>query len=559
MKETPLFLKLPRGAFGSPFFSTLIAVFASGLAAVLFLMVQRVWQGPSGFDVYYYALQTRALALGGLLFSDASLVYRVLGLLDRLVRNPIASSQLLSALSLGAVYGCLLGISFRRGPSLYTCAAASIAVFNPAVFYQLLEFTKNNFSLAFFFCAYAALTDKAGRYRLPSRKRDLLRFASGLLCLAVSVLSHRMMLLVAGLFAAQAAAAALWRLLYGKGKKASLPARLILCCGAVLGAALITGLVLVKTGLLERREALALDAPYQRIRQFSGTRLLPGERIFFILLQTLPVFLVPWLVIKRRLFAQSETVFGLMAFLFVFPFLTFSWDGAGLRLMLLAPLMLAPFLIAHNNPAPAKTPAGLAAAGLTTAGLSAGGLTAGLSAGKAKTGIAALFIAGSVLFTVESAQKLASSKGPDYRQLAGEFASIEELARGRRLVAHRGLAGFLWYEKGIWAENFTPVEEAERYLRVVYAFSPETFEPYRGPKDARPVRISKNYTLIEEYLWQRFYQEKKGLHFLRSELNPYLPRPVSAFAINRKIAFLMSPVSEAGIPSYANAAKQRLP
>ncbi|MDR1177426.1 MAG: hypothetical protein LBK64_01225, partial [Spirochaetaceae bacterium] len=132
-------------------------VSAAIFAVIIFLIVQRVWQGPSGFDVYYYALQTRAMALGGLLFFDKSFVYGVLSLLDRLVQNPVLSSQVLSALSVGTIYGCLLALSFRRGPSPYTCAVASAAVFNPATFYQLLEFTKNNFSLAFFFIAYTAL------------------------------------------------------------------------------------------------------------------------------------------------------------------------------------------------------------------------------------------------------------------------------------------------------------------------------------------------------------------------------------------------------------------
>jgi hypothetical protein len=252
-------------------------------------------------------------------------------------------------------------------------------------------------------------------------------------------------------------------------------------------------------------------------------------------------------MIKKRLFNRSEAVFGVMAFLFVFPFLEFSWDGTGFRLLLLAPLMLAPFLMALEAPGPSLYPApDSAAEGESSVPKSESSVPrekAARKSGLVRNSIAALFIAGSVLFTIESALKLASSKGPDYKALAEEFASIETLARGKRLIAHRGLAGFLWYEKGIWAENFTPAEESDRYLRVVYAFAPEIFEPYLGPDDAPPLRISRRYTLVEESLWQRFYREKKNLRFLGSELNPYLPRPASAFAINRDIAILMSPVS----------------
>ncbi|MDR1211390.1 MAG: hypothetical protein LBK40_04065, partial [Spirochaetaceae bacterium] len=281
------------------------AVSASILGVIVFLVVQRVWQGPSGFDIYYYALQTRAKALGGLLFFDRSLVYGTLSLLDRLVQNPVLSSQILSALSMGTIYGCLVAISFRRGPALYTCAVASIAVFNPAAFYQLLEFTKNNFSLAFFFIAYTALTNRDGRFNPPG-KTPVLRLAAGLLCLAVSVLSHRMMLAVAGLFAAQALAPALLRCFVpallpalrrkrgqsngkeeqpGKGGQ-SFAGRILLCCGLAL--TLIAGLALVKTGLLERLDAFSPAAPLNRLRELGGARLLPGERVFYLFLQIFP-------------------------------------------------------------------------------------------------------------------------------------------------------------------------------------------------------------------------------------------------------------------------------
>jgi hypothetical protein len=157
---------------------------------------------------------------------------------------------------------------------------------------------------------------------------------------------------------------------------------------------------------------------------------------------------------------------------------------------------------------------------------------------------AIVFFCASILFTAESAAHLASAKGPNYSTFRESFSSIETYAEGRRLIVHRGFAGFLWYEKGIRSENFLPVTETPRYLRLVYAFSPDVFEFYLEPGDPQPIPINKTYTLIEEYIWQRFYQDRKKLHFLKSEMNPFLPRPLSAFMINEEVASLLSSVSE---------------
>jgi hypothetical protein len=119
---------------------------------------------------------------------------------------------------------------------------------------------------------------------------------------------------------------------------------------------------------------------------------------------------------------------------------------------------------------------------------------------------------------------------------------IEALASGRRIIARRGLSGFLWYEKGVRSENFIPPEEEAPYLRLVYFFSPETLEPYVRDGESRPIALG-SYTLVEEYIWQRFYRNRQDLRLLKSEFNPYLPRPASGFSINEEIARLMSPVS----------------
>jgi hypothetical protein len=239
----------------------------------------------------------------------------------------------------------------------------------------------------------------------------------------------------------------------------------------------------------------------------SSSRLRLEERLFYPLLEVFLFFLIPWTLIRRPFTAAS--IFGFLAWLFVFPFLSFSWDGPGFRLLIMAPLFAAPWLM-ERNLKPFARPA------------------------------AFLFAAGCVFFIAAAMQGFARHKGPDYARYGRELGSLETLAAGRRIIAHRGLAGFLWFEKGIRSENFIPpAEETDRYLRLVYFLSPETFEPYIHSGEERPIALGGGYTLIEENIWQRFYQDRRDLQFLKSELNPFLPRPASGFSINERTAALM--------------------
>jgi hypothetical protein len=484
----------------------------AALSFCVFLCVLRIRNGPCGYDVYYYALQTRALETGGeLLFSDASLVYTALLWLNRVINNPVLSTQVLSALSLACVYGCLLRLGLRRGLSFYRIAAASIAVFNPAVFYLLLEFTKNSFSLALFFCAYLFLTCGGG-YASPRKSAP--RFFAGLAFLAVCALSHRVMLAPAFLFVLHAGAAHAWGRLQSSAHKN----RIFAVCAVSACAGIAVILAAADASIFDRLPPLDVYEPVHRLVQLSGNQLLATERVFYTLLQISLVFLVPYMAIRRRRFSTPECVFALSAWLCVFPFLRFSWDELGFRLLILAPLMAAPWLMSLGDTA--KPPRGLNMSGI-------------------------IFAAGGIVFTVSAIAQLAPAKGPDYKLYEKVFAGIENLARGRRLIAHRGLAGFLWYEKGIRSENFIPTENPDTYLRLVYAFAPEILEPYLAPGDPVPLALGARYTLAEEYIWQRFYMDRQDLHFLKSELNPWLPRPASGFLINQEVSRFLSPVSSA--------------
>jgi hypothetical protein len=498
------------------------------LSFAVFLLVLRVWEGPSGYDLYYYALQTKALTLHGeLLFFDFSLVYYALALVNRLVRNPVLSVQILSSLSMAAIYYCLLETSLRRGFSWYGTAAASIAVFNPASFNLLLEFTKNTFALALFFLSLLLLrsaarpgSETAGETGGKSVFRFFLSFITpraffGLLAGLGAVFSHRLMLILGALFLLHRAAG-LWKTRRRDVREpAGFPRGAAVAGGGVL--LVLLALVLWRKFFADRMPPLDIQAPFHRFLQLSGRRLWRGERIFYPLLQVSLFFLIPWTLIRQRRPFAPASLFGFLAWLCVFPFLRFSWDGLGFRLLIMAPLFAAPWLMERELKSffrPLASPA---------------------------KWVPGLLTAGSVFFISAAIPEFVRLKGPDYARYEQELGSLETLAGGRRVIAHRGLAGFLWFEKGIRSENFIPPEEeAGRYLRLVYFFSPETFEPYLRSGESRPVALGGGYTLIEEYIWQRFYHDRRDLQFLKSELNPFLPRPESGFSINEKTSALMT-------------------
>jgi hypothetical protein len=489
-----------------------VVPFAGALVSfAVFLTALRVWEGPCGYDVYYYALQIKALTrCGDLLFFDSSLVYYVLYLINGLVKNPVLSVQLLSSLSMAVMYGCLLRMSLYRGFSLYKTAAASIAVFNPASFYLLLEFTKNSFSLALFFLSLLLLGEGAGRGETGGRNISRsfmppLNFVNGKTVLGLffglsAVFSHRVILVLAVPFLLHRIAAGLWT-----ERRFRRPLALGAAAVILLGLAA----VLFRWDFFsERMPPLDPGAPLQRLLQFRSRRLWPEERVFYTLLQIFLFFAIPWTIIRRPLVPGS--LFGFSAWILVFPLLHFSWDGAAFRLLIMAPLFAAPWLMDRFTDRNSKL---FRAAGV-------------------------LLAAGCVVFSAGALRGL-SSKGPDYALFRRDLGALEIPAAGRRIIAHRGLAGFLWYEKGIRSENFIPPPGEGEYLRVVYFFSPAVFEPYLRDGEKRPLVLGGGYTLIEDSIWRRFYQDRRDLVFLRSELNPYLPRPAAGFSINEGAAVCM--------------------
>lgn len=517
-------------------------LWAAGAGAIntaLSLIVLRTGAGPHGNDIYYYALQTRALATTGeLLFFDRSPVYRVLLWTNALIGDPLVSVQVLAALTGGVCAAGLTALALmpraigpradRTSGLALRLAVVAAALWNPAFFMLQLEFTKNLFALACMLVGLAILASAGLRF--PS-----LRTVLGPAMLVLAATSHR-------LVAAIVLAIALhWvtRIVVPRLSK-----RRVAVVAVVVAAALAAavGLAFAWSRYHDRFDAVRLGAFFRRLRSIGEADLLPSDRLWYFGLSLLVPIGVPLVLLGHRRWRSAGGVFWLAAWACCVPVLSFDWDGLSFRLLLLAPLLLALGILWSDDfgPVPAVTQTARASK------------QAAASAKKAavpnrRRQIAAVALALVALASLgEGLARFATNKGPDYRAFAGVFADLPAAAAGRRVVAHRGLAGYLWYELGIWAENFTPTEQIERYDRLVYAFRPELLQRYL-PDDAQPGVldrfVTRDYLLAPEPLWQAFYRDHRHLTLLRSELNPYQARPATGFRINPSTARALSPVS----------------
>lgn len=517
---------------------------AGALNTALSLVLLRAGAGPHGNDIYYYALQTRALATTGeLLFFDRSPVYRVLLWTNALFNDPVVSVQVLAALTGGVCAAALTALALmpraagpqpaRRSGIALRLTVVAAALWNPAFFMLQLEFTKNLFALA---CLTVGLASVAGRPAPTiNRLSQLLQLPFGLGMLVLAALSHRLVAAIVLAIALHWVA----RIVVPR-----LPKRRGVFTAAIViaAAAALVGLALAWSRYHDRFDALRLGAFLRRLRSIINADLLPSDRLWYLGLSLFVPIGVPLVLLRYGRWRSSRGAFWIVAWACCFPLLSFDWDGLSFRLLLLAPLMLALGILWPDDCGPVPT----AALSPRASGHTGGPDKEAIAPTRGRQ-IAALALVLLALASLgEGLARFAANKGPDYRAFAGVFTDLPEAASGRRVVAHRGLAGYLWYELGIWAENFAPTNQIERYDRLVYAFRPELLQRYL-PEGADPGVldrfVTRNYLLVPEPLWQTFSRDHRHLTLVQSELNPYQARPVTGFRINAATARVLSPVS----------------
>ena len=98
-----------------------------------------------------------------------------------------------------------------------------------------------------------------------------------------------------------------------------------------------------------------------------------------------------------------------------------------------------------------------------------------------------------------------------------------QLPDGARLIAHRGLCGFLWARGGMPCENFQPQgADLSGYWRVTYGFSAARLSGAQTP----PTPLLPGYVLLHEPDWQAFTAgEGARFSLIRNPRNPHKPRP----------------------------------
>jgi hypothetical protein len=466
-----------RGRRGLLAVVLLCALLAAALRAAA--LIDDPW--ANGYDGWYYVLQVRSLVDGAPLFADRSLVFVPLVALARLTGDAILGNQLAACLfaAVAAAGGALAGWRWTGRLSAAAVAGGWWAL-SPLHLGVSAEFLKNSAGVAVLSLLLAALPR-------CERRRGLLAAAISLALLGPLV--HKLTG-VLGLLAAVGYTAA--RLLGGRR-----PPRWL---WGVVGLGL---LAVAAGGLLRPSDFLRLlggeGGHTTRLAAFNSTRLINAERVELILVHVAPLALLAGLWQRRHraaCFALLPLSLAALA-----PGLPFGWDLTAWRLLLM----------------------GFISTGLIAAiGVS--------SLGRARwPAVAVLLSLG--LWQAPSIVRATQARSPDYSAWATAIPVLRAtIPPNSRVIAHRGLCGFVWAEAGIICENFQPSPPHDRWWRIAYGFGPERFVPYVQGGDPAPVVAIPGYTIVWEPHWQRFLvEEGENFRLAYDPRNPFRVRPAFVY------------------------------
>ena len=453
----------------------LIALAAALSAAALraALLLDDPW--AHGYDGWYYVLQVRALLDGAPLFADRSLVFAPLTALAALTGDAILGNKL-AAIGFAAITAAAGAVAGWRWSGSRTAAAAAGMwwALSPLHLSLTAEFLKNSAGMAVLALLLAALPR-------CERHRRTLAVVMGLALLGPLV--HKLTG-VLGLLAAGGYATA--QVTRGH----TIPRWLWITAGVGVAAVMAAGLL--RPADLAR--LLGSDGgTTTRIAAFWSRRLIFPERIALVAIHLAPlaVAVLAWRP-RHRPLALTLLPLSIAA---LGPGLSFGWDGLAWRLMLMGFVAAG---IAYSVIAPRVTAAIVVVVGV----------------GQAPVLVSAL-----------------QARSPDYVAWATAIPVIQgTIPAGDRVIAHRGLCGFVWAEADIICENFQPPTPHERWWRIAYGFGPHRFEPYVQDGEPAPVSARPGYTIVWEPHWQQFL-DAEGETFLlaRDPRNPFRVRPTFVY------------------------------
>lgn len=471
-----------------------IALLAGLLAAGL--RVPLLWDDawPPGYDGWFYVLQVRSTLAGAPLFEDASLVYPLLAGLGWLLGDVIVGNKVGVCLfaGLGAA-GAAVGGARWTGSVAAGLAAGLWWAAAPGHLFVSTEFVKNEAGLAVLGGLLAVL---------PGCERGWPRWGSAVVLAGLGLLVHKLtgaigvgLLVGYGGLVALRGRVSWWVLLVGAG---------------ALGLLLVFGLGVLRLVDLQRFFEGHAGGSDRWTLLLTSPRLSRAHRLTLGLAHVAPLLLGLSLlgVAGRPLRPLGLPLAGLAAGLTAI-YLPFGFDLTAWRLLLLT-FVPAAFLAA----------AAVARVGPVLDGLLRARLPRVPSTGEP---VLAGLLAASILLPLPWTIPHQTRPEPDYQAWSTVIPTLRaHVPPGARVVAHRGLCGFVYGAADLPCENFEP-PTAEGWWRIAYAAS---VEDLRAFSEVEPVPLRPAYVLVPESAWRRYRSAFEGRNpYARHPMNPHRPRP----------------------------------
>jgi hypothetical protein len=428
-----------------------------------------------GYDGGYYVLQVRSWIAGEPLFADRSLVYPVLALITRVVGDVVLGNKLAAA----GFAGLTAGLGALGGWRWTGSRAAGLAL---GVWWACSPMHLGVSSE--FLKNSGGLVVLAGLFAaLPRceerRSRLVLVLALVLLGGAVHKLTGALGVLLVGGYASQR--------FMGRWVWAALG---VAALGA-LGFGVLRPVDLMRFG----GEGIGRSAIW------SGL-LGPNETLEALAVHAAPLAVLGLCWHRRAMGAGLV----LVALACTAPGLPFGWDLTSWRLVLMG------FI-----------PLGACAAMLAE-----------------RTAFLAVPIAVVAVAQAPSAAEHQAQREPDYAAWRPYIEVIQAtVPPSDRVVAHRGLCGFVWAAGDRVCENFQPQGDLDGWWRIGFGMGAQRLDPY-----CETVPLLAGYTLVPETCWQAFRADHVDqFSLLKDPRNPFEPRP----------AFVYGPKGDTPDPSVKSA------
>ncbi|MCA9492466.1 MAG: hypothetical protein KC621_21180, partial [Myxococcales bacterium] len=419
----------------------------------------------SGYDAWYYVLQVRSILAGERLFDDDSLVFWFLAAMGRATGDVVLGDELSATLFAAGAATLGTACAHRLGGPPGAAIAGAVLVAATGHLSLSAEFLKNAAGLVALCGTALALADRRWAWAIVATLLAVgLHKLSGVLALGL--------LLTVGVVD-----------LGRRSRRAALSA------GVAGGGLAVLVALAGAMRVVDLQRLIGVAEGGGRWQRLLHSSLEGPELVELALVHASPL-LVPVALMRG---ADRAMVVGLgaLALVCAAPGLPFSFDATAWRLLCMGFLPLALLLAACRPPARLAAPLALL-----------------------------------VLLATPGNVAAHARRSPDYAAWLEVLPTIRaQVPEGGRLVAHRGLCGFLWAEGGIRCENFEPDGDPEQVWRVAFGFSPERLAPY-----GEAVQLLPSYVLVPEPVWRAFREAEAGRwSLLRDPRNPHQPRPAFVY------------------------------